>query len=142
MRPSVFVHAAPSIFEIALTHTIRVHCKCCKIVEIRGQGGAIGLRERHHEGVDGRTATRSSAQKRSAPRQRFGNLIHDIARLQEAVSKRVATSMTVQTLDEDDGWNHGRPETLLPQGKDERGRLPGAFGKPADAAGIENEHAP
>lgn len=99
-------------------HTVRVHRERLEIVEIRSQSGAIGLRERHDQGVDGRTATRSSAQQRRAPRQRFGNLFHDIAGLQETVGQRVATRMTVQALNEDNGRNDGRPEALLPQGKD------------------------
>jgi hypothetical protein len=54
----------------------------------------------------------------AAPRQRFGYLFHYIAGLQEAVGKCVATSMTVQALNENNGRNDGRPEPLLPQSKD------------------------
>ena len=99
-------------------HTVRVRGERLEIVEIRSQRGAIGLRERHDQSVDSRTATRSSAQQGRAPRQRFGNIFHDIAGLQEAIGKRVAASMTVQALHEDNGRNDRRPEVLLPQRED------------------------
>jgi len=68
--------------------------KRLEIVEICGQGGSTRLRKRDDECVDGRTSTRLPAQQRSASREWFGNLLHDIARLEEAVRERVATSMT------------------------------------------------
>lgn len=120
---------------------VRVRGECLEVIEVRSQGSPVGLRKRHDECVDGGTTTRSSAQKRRPPRQRFGNLLHDIAGLQEAVGKGVATGMAVQALDEDDGRDHRRPKALLPQSENERRRLPGPFGKPADSAGIEDEHA-
>ncbi len=73
-----------------------------EIVEVGSECRSTGFRRSDDQCVDGRTSTGLPAEQRGAARQRFGDLLHDIARLQEAVRDRVATGMTLQTLNEDD----------------------------------------
>lgn len=122
-------------------HAIRVRGQRVEILAIGRDRGSIGLGECDDERVDGGPSPRLPAQQRSAPRQRFGNCLHDVARPEKAVREGVATSMPLQALDENDGGNGGRPEALFPQCKDQRNRRAGAFREPAHSAGVEHEHA-
>ena len=116
--------------------------KHLEIVDIRGESGATRFRERNDERIDGGTSTSPPAQQRSAPRQRLGNPLRHVACPQETVGERVAASVTLQALDEDDRRDYRRPEALFAQRKNQRRGLTRPFSKPGDCTGIEDEHAP
>ena len=119
---------------------IRVRCERLEIIAIRREQGSARLSVGDHECVNRRTSTSLPAKQRSSPRERFGSLLHDVARLEKSICLRVTPRMTLKTLDENDGGDDRRPQSLLPERKDQRCRMPRPFSKSAHSARVEDEH--
>lgn len=89
------------------------------IVRVLGEGLEIArIRSKHHparfcQGDDKRINRRTSPclppQQSSSPCQRFGNLLHEVTRLEKSVRENVAARMALQTFHEYHRGNQGRP---------------------------------
>jgi hypothetical protein len=94
------MHLFGHVSRLLHRHVIRVSRERSEIAWIRTEYGSAGLGERDQHSIDGRASTRPPAKKGSPPRENLRDLLHDIASLQKAVRKRIATRMPLQALHE------------------------------------------
>lgn len=98
----------------ALDHdSLCVRRKSLKVVRIGRQDGASGLCDCDDDGVNSRAASRAPPKQRCPTSETVGNVLHDIASLEELICGRVAPSVTLKALGQNHRRHHRRPKALL-----------------------------
>lgn len=98
--------------------------ECFKIPRVRCEHRPSRFRESNHECVHRGAAARLSSEQCGAARERLGDLLDDVTRLEKAVREGITTQMALQALDEHDGWHEGWPQFFSAKRKDKRNRSP------------------
>jgi hypothetical protein len=134
------IHGAAQPSNLLHPDIVCVLSKGTEVAQVRGEHGSARLRQGDDERIDRGASTRQLPQQRNSPCQRLGDLLYDVARLEKPVRESVAARMPLQTLDEHDGGNKGRPQILLAKRQDQRCRLLRPLGQTGDSTRIEDQH--
>jgi len=120
---------------------LRVGCEGFEIFDVCRNHGSSGFGRSDHERIDCGTTPGEPAEKRSTSGKGLGDSRRDVASLEKLVLDGVSPGVPPQTLDENDGWDMGRPQSGVAQGEDQRQRLLRTFGKARDATGVQDQHS-
>jgi hypothetical protein len=111
--------------------------QCFEILRVRRDDGPSWFGRGDNERVNCRATAGEPAQKGSATDECFRDGRRDVTGLEKLVLKDVATGMTLETLNEDDGRYSRGPQSRLAQGQDQGQGLLGTFGKTGHSARVE-----
>lgn len=116
---------------------MRVCGQCFEVLGVRRDDGPAWFGRGDNDRVDRRATTSQPAQKGSATGERFRDGRRDVTGLEKLVLESVAPSMTLETLDEDDGRHPWGPKARLAEGPNQSQGLFGTFGKTGNPARVE-----
>ena len=120
-------------------HVVGVGCQRPEITGIASEDRSAGLGHGDDQGIDGRSPLRRGAQRAGSASEMVGEVLGDIAGLQEPVCDSVVLRPAAEALDEDHGRNHGRPDALASEDHYQRSGILTASGQSGNASRIQDQ---
>jgi hypothetical protein len=111
-----------------------VGCQGFEVCWVSRDHGSPRFSRRYYERIDGRTAAGASPQEGGSTRKRLGDGRTNVTCLQELVLNGVATSVSLEALNENDRRNARGPQSGFAKGQNKGERLFGSLGEAGDAA--------
>lgn len=89
--------------------------KRIQILRVSGEDCPTWLGHRDNKGIHGGAAPSSPAQRCGSAGEALWHVFDHITGFQKPVLGRITPRVSLETLNEDHGWNRGRPEPFLSQ---------------------------
>lgn len=119
--------------------SLRVRRQRLQVIRIGRENRPPGLRHCDNQRVDRRTTSCPPTKQRCSSREAFWDPVDHVAGLEQLVFVRVSPGMPLKALDKNNGRNRSRPQTLLPEGKNQRRGRTGSLGQATDGSRIQNK---